>query len=212
MPHAHFRGELTFKWLDDGRLMQLLSEFAFIDAGGTEWVVPGTAVIDGASIPRVLWAIVGGPYEGKYRKASVVHDWYCDVRTREWQAVHRMFHEAMLVSGVDATQARVLYLAVRYGGPRWSNTAIANSQLASGEKWSAAAPGSMATPDLGPVASDEGPATPGQVIWRRAIADTAPFEAMAARVAAEDLSIDEIDRLADAQSADIVTKAVPLRR
>ena len=202
MADPHFRGELLLKWLEDGRLMQLQSEFAFIDAAALEWVVPAQARIDGASIPRILWAVVGGPYEGKYRNASVVHDWYCDTRTRPWEAVHRMFHEAMLASGVEPTQAKIMYLAVRYGGPRWSAATIDNNTLA-GKPWSAPM---LATPrEL-----KAGPAGLGMAdapaMWKRDVTDTAEFDALAAQVAAKDLSIEEIDRLADNRPATIVTR------
>src|ERR1041385_4295059 len=51
-------------------------------------------VIDGASIPQPLWSFMGGPYEGKYLAASVVHDYYCSTRLEPWRDVHRMFYEA----------------------------------------------------------------------------------------------------------------------
>lgn len=128
---AHFRGNAHFEWLEDGRRMKLLREYAFIDAARLEWEVPGGAIIDGASIPRLLWSVTGGPYEGRYRNASVVHDWHCDVRTRPSRSVHRMFYEAMLVSRVPALRARIMYAAVLYAGPSWTETVIANTRLAS---------------------------------------------------------------------------------
>ncbi len=170
MPDPKFDGELDLKWLDDGRRMQLLAPFAFTDGAGLAWPVPAHAVIDGASIPRLLWGVVGGPYEGKYRNASVVHDWYCAVRTREWPAVHRMFYEAMLASGVDAGRAKIMYLAVRYAGPRWDALTIDNSRLAAGLE-------SDAPPEPAPA-------------WRPP-ADADAFAALAARMA--DASLAEID-------------------
>lgn len=90
---------------DDGRAIRLLADFAFIDAAGVKWSVPKGAVADGASIPKAFWSFIGGPLEGRYRNASIVHDWYCDRRTRSWQDTHHCFHEAMLVSGVAAAKA-----------------------------------------------------------------------------------------------------------
>jgi hypothetical protein len=69
---------------------------------------------------------MGGPFEGKYRDASIVHDWYCDLRTRSWQNVHLVFYEAMLTSGVALSRARLMYAAVYWGGPRWSDTVVSN--------------------------------------------------------------------------------------
>ena len=84
--------------------------------------------IDGASIPQVLWS-TGGPYEGKYRDASVIHDVYCDEapKTRTWQAVHRMFYDGMLASGVADTRALFMYGAVYRHGPKWPDPARAEA-------------------------------------------------------------------------------------
>lgn len=117
-------------WLDDGRLVKLMKSFAYINAKGQHWRVPKHAEVDGASIPRPLWSLIGGPFEGKYRNASIVHDWFCDVRTRAWQGVHRMFHEGLLASGVGPRRAMLMYAAVSRFGPRWSCTVVANSRLA----------------------------------------------------------------------------------
>jgi uncharacterized protein YjbJ (UPF0337 family) len=40
-----------------------------------------------------------------------------------------MFYEAMLTSGVAPSQARIMYAGVYWAGPRWSSTAIANTEL-----------------------------------------------------------------------------------
>lgn len=125
---ARFEGTLNVRWLDDGRLMELLSPFVFHDANNVEWKVPKGTQTDGASIPQFLWTILGGPFEGKYRKAAVVHDYFCDVRTKPWRDVHRMFYSAMILSGVSERQAKILYLGVLVGGPRWSQQAIHNTR------------------------------------------------------------------------------------
>lgn len=45
-----------------------------------------------------------------------------------------MFYEAMLCSGVNVGQARTMYAGVMLGGPKWSENAISNSNLASGQR------------------------------------------------------------------------------
>jgi hypothetical protein len=85
--------------------------------------VPRGTSVDGASIPQVFWSLIGGPFEGRYRNASVVHDYYCQVRNRRWQDVHQAFYEAMLASGVDGARAMVMYKAVENFGPRWAEPA-----------------------------------------------------------------------------------------
>lgn len=115
-----FRGRVVAEWLPDGRAMKLVQAFAFTDAEGNEWVVPADVVVDGASIPRVFWSVIGGPFEGNYRDASVIHDYYCVVRTRPSAQVHRVFHHAMLAAGVKEQKAWLMYQAVSNFGPKWS--------------------------------------------------------------------------------------------
>jgi Protein of unknown function (DUF1353) len=43
--------------------------------------VPAGAIVGGASIPQVFWSIIGGPFEDKYREASVIHDYYCEQKS-----------------------------------------------------------------------------------------------------------------------------------
>lgn len=127
---AHYTGRPRFEWDEDGRIMTLLNRFAFVDDAQLVWSVPAKARVDGASIPQLAWSILGSPFVGRYRKASVVHDWYCDVRTREWKATHRMFYEAMRTSKVSGAKARIMYAAVYYAGPRWDVAADYDAQLA----------------------------------------------------------------------------------
>lgn len=122
-------GRLIFEPLPDGRRMRVVEDFGFLDREQKRWPVPIGAKVDGASIPQPLWPLIGGPFEGKYRDASVVHDYYCDVRTEPWQAVHRVFYNAMRASGVSEHLAKVMYAGVYWGGPRWSDTTVDNARL-----------------------------------------------------------------------------------
>lgn len=125
----HYIGKLVLSPDSDGRIMTLLESFGYADAQNQQWIVPRGAKTDGASIPRLLWPIIGGPFEGKFRTAAVIHDYYCDVRIRPWRSVHRMFYEAMRTSGVEELQAKTIYAGVVYAGPRWSETTIINENL-----------------------------------------------------------------------------------
>lgn len=77
--------------------------------------------------PRFAWSIIGGPFEGKYRKASVIHDVTCVEKARPWQEVHLAFYEAMLADGVGEKKAKVMYAAVYHRGPRWARTESASA-------------------------------------------------------------------------------------
>jgi len=99
--------------------LRLLDDFAFTDTSGKVWLARQGSILDGESVPRELYALGGLPYPFEYRKAAVVHDYFCRVRTEPWHQVHRMFHHASLVEGVSETQAKALYAVVYAGGWRW---------------------------------------------------------------------------------------------
>lgn len=105
--------------LDNGRQLRLLEDFAYIDPHGTVWTAPKDSIVDGASIPRVFWTITGGPLEGKFRNASIIHDVACDRMAVPSEKVHQMFYEACRCGGVPENEADLLYAAVYHFGPHW---------------------------------------------------------------------------------------------
>ena len=121
---GRYLGEVVARWEPDGRTMTLVEPFQYIDRHDRKWSVPRGIAVDGASIPQVFWSVIGGPFEGRYRNASVIHDYYCDAKSRSWQDVHLVFYEAMLASGVKAPTAYLMYKAVEQFGPRWSEPQI----------------------------------------------------------------------------------------
>jgi uncharacterized protein DUF1353 len=130
-PHAaiaagrgEFKGSVVARWTDNGRDMILTQPFEYIAPDSKRWPVPSGTTVDGASIPRIFWSAIGGPFEGQYRNASVVHDFYCKVRTRPYRDVHRMFYDAMLTSGVQDTKSWFMYQAVDQFGPKWTDPKI----------------------------------------------------------------------------------------
>ncbi len=116
---GRFVGDVVARWSHNGRDMTLTEPFAYVDPRAVRWDAPAGAVVNGASIPRAFWSVIGGPFEGRFRNASVVHDVACEIRTREWQAVHRMFYEACRCGGVAVVKAKTMYYAVWHFGPRW---------------------------------------------------------------------------------------------
>jgi len=116
---GRFDGQVVARWEDDGRTMTLVEPFAYIDPREARWPAPAGAVVNGASIPRPFWSLIGGPFAGEFRDASVVHDVACEARDRPWRAVHRMFYEACRCGGVGAVKAKTMYYAVFHFGPRW---------------------------------------------------------------------------------------------
>jgi Protein of unknown function (DUF1353). len=122
--YGTFEGTVQTEWLPGGRGMRLLSSFSFVDPSGQKWEAPKDWVVDGASIPQFAWSFIGGPFEGRYREASVIHDVGCDQKTRPWNAVHEAFYWAMRASRVESWRAKVMYAAVYHFGPRWERTVV----------------------------------------------------------------------------------------
>jgi len=131
MGHGEFSGEPEAVWLtQDGtedRPMKILQDFYFVDPSSKKWQAPAGSVVDGASIPRALWTIIGSPYTGDYRRASVVHDVACDEaggNKKKRRAADRMFFHACRAGGCSIWQSIILYLGVRIGAvasevPAW---------------------------------------------------------------------------------------------
>jgi hypothetical protein len=120
---GRFEGPVRVEFGQDGRTMRLLEDVVYVDPAGIPWKARKGYSTDGASIPRAFWTVVGGPFEGNYRNAAVIHDQFCsdpDHGLRTWQEVHRMFYFALRASGVAEVTSKVLYAAVFLGGPRWT--------------------------------------------------------------------------------------------
>ncbi|NLX98898.1 MAG: DUF1353 domain-containing protein [Rhodopirellula sp.] len=117
---GRFEGDVVAVWDSDGRHMTLREDFAYVDPKDRRWLAPAGTTVDGASIPRAFWTLVGGPFEGRFRNASVIHDVGCVKMEDAWEDVHRVFYEACRCGGVDEQKAKMLYYAVYHFGPRWS--------------------------------------------------------------------------------------------
>src|SRR6266480_4057186 len=116
---GYYSGSPVTRWEPDGRTMTLLSELRYTDPQGFTWIAPSGSQVDGASIPRSLWSIMGGPFEGKYRNASVLHDVAYEQHKRPWQDCDRMFYNAMRCSGVGAVEAKTMDYSLYRFGRHW---------------------------------------------------------------------------------------------
>jgi hypothetical protein len=116
---GHYSGPIETRWEEDGITMVLLNELRYTDPYGQVWVAPKGSRVNGASIPKAFWSMIGGPFEGKYRNASVLHDVAYDEQTRPWQEVDRMFYNAMRCSGVGAVTAKTMYYTLVRHGRHW---------------------------------------------------------------------------------------------
>ena len=83
-------------------------------------MAPTGRTVNGASLPSFLWGqVVGSPFLGNFRRASVVHDIAEEDRERSSREVHRMFFYAMRCDNTEPWLASVIYAAVRVFGEKW---------------------------------------------------------------------------------------------
>jgi len=125
MSFGKFQGEVVAKWSRDppleARIMFLMADFTYSEPTRppTVWPAPKGRWIDGASIPEFLWSLVGSPFTGNYRRASVVHDIACQDKPLTSDRAHYMFYRAMRCDRTPDRLAKIMYLAVRTLGPQW---------------------------------------------------------------------------------------------
>lgn len=140
MAHGTFSGDPIAVWLTEcdavDRKMRIVDDFKFTGPDGNVWDAPAAAVVDGASIPRALWTVVGSPFTGDYRRASIVHDIACvkaegDDEAR--RAADRMFFHACRAGGCNRVEATLLYIGVRIGAWTRSRMLFARAAAVEGD-------------------------------------------------------------------------------
>jgi len=119
-PLGSFNTTVKAEWLDNNdRRMCLMEDLRYTDPSGKVWDAPAGSIIDGASIPKFLWRILGSPFVGRYRRSSVIHDVQCEEKEYSSKEVHRMFYDGMLTDSVPRWKARLMYWGVKLGGPKF---------------------------------------------------------------------------------------------
>lgn len=117
-----YSGRVVIELLDEiefAHRFRLLEDFTFIDPRGKHWIAREGGIVDDEAVPRDLLGISGLPYVGEYRKAALLHAYFCRTRTEPWQQVHRVLFDASLAEGLTETQAKGLYAVVYAGSWRW---------------------------------------------------------------------------------------------
>jgi len=117
----HFPEDLVVTPLGDANYWRIDQAFKYISArqnGGMLITVDVAFATDFASVPVPFrWWI---PKWGKYGWAAVVHDWLYAEQMYCKEFADDIFHEAMLISGVNPFMSKVMYLAVSWFGlPAW---------------------------------------------------------------------------------------------
>jgi hypothetical protein len=117
-----YSGRVVIELLDEiefAHHFRLLEDFTFIDASGKRWIARKGGIVDDEAVPRDLVGVPGLPYIAEYRKAALLHGYFCRTRTEPWQHVHRVLFDASLAEGLTETQAKGLYAVVYAGSWRW---------------------------------------------------------------------------------------------
>lgn len=102
--------------LPDGKHWRVTETFEFyFDLLGVREVVKvfKNFISDLASIPKIFWSIIGGPW-GKYGYASILHDFCYKYKLYSRKICDRIFLEAMEVLGVGWWKRGTMYNFVRW--------------------------------------------------------------------------------------------------
>jgi Protein of unknown function (DUF1353) len=119
--HGEFVGNnRTVKTSDDGMSAEVIDGLQYKEEGGRSWRIPSGAIVESRCFSTVLLALIGQPFEGLIKNASLLYNYFCLNQTRARDDVNGMFREAMLASGIQEGEVNVLYNAVVRFGPNWN--------------------------------------------------------------------------------------------
>lgn len=135
---SRFLGDVVVQFLVEpdksDRIVRVWQKFVYVDSKGNIWLVPEGAVLNGASIPRILWTLYGSPFVGDYRRAALVHDYGCAIRSRPAKLTHAAFYDGCRTDQLRRSKAFVMWSMVEAFGPNWrveSETNKVETNLAS---------------------------------------------------------------------------------
>jgi hypothetical protein len=108
------------KWpVHSRKYVKLLTDLTYIDDEGVKWHVPAPYLTDGASIPGIFWSIVGQPLSPETIECAIIHDYYCEMKTRPSKRVHEVFCESLKSMRVPLWKRTLMCRAVKWFGPKW---------------------------------------------------------------------------------------------
>jgi hypothetical protein len=73
-------------------------------------------VTDGASIPRLVWPLIGHPLSGKLLQAALAHDALYSIRVLRRSTADRALRDLALANGYHPVKAALVYYSVRAAG------------------------------------------------------------------------------------------------
>lgn len=90
----------------------MLAEDYETDYGFT---IPKGFLINGASIPRLVWSAIGGPYSPDILRASVIHD-YMYIHKLGRDKADNAFYRVLQEDDTHGLKAYLMYVAVKSFG------------------------------------------------------------------------------------------------
>ncbi len=98
----------------------LADDLVFRDLYGVVCTVVGGTRLNGASIPKMIWPVIGHPFETDYVYPAALHDAQCGERMETDWLVHDRFFRALKAEKVAKWKANVMGYAVQQWGPTWT--------------------------------------------------------------------------------------------
>ena len=119
--NGSFEGRVVVEWLDDPFVpkMRLVEPFAYRQPEGRVWAVPGGHIVKGRGLPPLFRDLIGQPFNGGFRKSSIVYDYVTQEMTEPWEDAQHMFLDASGAEGVTQAEAKGMYMLLRAQGSRW---------------------------------------------------------------------------------------------
>ena len=110
-----FIGKLITKDLDDD-MWEIMVSYAFVDSKGVRHYVLKEFKSNGASIPRLLWSIVGTPRATDMAQSAVLHDFKYRYGGVSRKRADQLLREGMKVLGAPWWKRQIVYAGIRIGG------------------------------------------------------------------------------------------------
>jgi hypothetical protein len=75
--------------------------------------------VKGTGLPPLFRDLIGQPFDGAFRKSSIVYDYVTHKMTEPWDDAQHMFLDASVAEGVTQAEAKAMYMLLRAQGSRW---------------------------------------------------------------------------------------------
>lgn len=78
-----------------------------------DFTIPKGYKWDGATIPRIFWSVIGSPFQPKFMRASLIHDYLYNSPEHSGKCIDSLFKQILIADGVSRTEANIMYASVR---------------------------------------------------------------------------------------------------